>query len=87
MVSQQLSHNGELIRIYVAKLFGKAGKALKSDSRVVGFPHLVVEQRRADNPNGHQMAGGLGVNVGQCVSLRIAATLVLCLHGVALSGG
>ncbi|WP_433785969.1 hypothetical protein [Pseudomonas frederiksbergensis] len=87
MASQQLSYNGEFGRINIAKLFGEAGKALKTDPRIVGFPHLVIEQRSADNPNCHQMPGGLGVNVGQCVSLRIAAALVLCLHGVALSGG
>jgi hypothetical protein len=87
MASQQLGHNGELSRVNVAKLFGEAGKAFKADPRIVGFPHLVIEQRSAHNPNGHQMPGGLGVNVGQCVSLRVAAALVLCLHGVALSGG
>jgi hypothetical protein len=87
MASQQLGHNGELSRIDVAKVFSEAGKALKARPGIVSFSNLVIEQRRADNPNGHQMPGGLGVNVGQCVSLRIAAALVLCLHGVALSGG
>ncbi|MCT8963559.1 hypothetical protein MN113_20495 [Pseudomonas veronii] len=82
-----MSYNGEFRRINIAKFFGEPGKAFKADPRIVGFPHLVIEQRRADYPNSHQMPDGLGVKVGQCVSLRIAATLVLCLHGIALGGG
>ncbi|WP_447095766.1 hypothetical protein [Pseudomonas sp. CF10PS3] len=87
MACQQLSHNGEFRVINIAKFFGEPGKAFKADPRIVGFPHLVFEQRRADYSNSHQMPDGLGVNVGQCVSLRIATTLVPCLHGVALGGG
>ncbi|MCL5229579.1 hypothetical protein [Pseudomonas nunensis] len=53
MACQQLSYNGAFGRINVAKLLGKAGEAFKADPRIVGFPYLVFEQSRADDPNSH----------------------------------